>query len=139
MKYNVNRIQPSFNKCNSRCFKSILLDRCPLSRQCDGLTAFDLNDHSVMNNHVVTLDAAVVGRSYPLMGFWVPQGGSCVIPANPEHRALYLLLISAVAPSWSIRLTLISIWYTTYRVVRITSRKNIAVLTIGTGSAWLLR
>ncbi|EMM7535725.1 hypothetical protein RVW77_004567 [Citrobacter braakii] len=55
--------------------------------QCDGLTAFDLNDHSVMNNHVVTLDAAVVGRSYPLMGFWVPQGGSCVIPANPGTQS----------------------------------------------------
>lgn len=51
-------------------------------RQRDGLTAFDLNDHSVNNNNVVTLDAAVE-RSYPLMGFWVPQGGSCVIPANP--------------------------------------------------------
>jgi hypothetical protein len=46
-----------------------------------GLTTFDLNHHSVNNNNVVTLDAA--GRSYPLMGFWVPQGGSCVIPANP--------------------------------------------------------
>lgn len=49
--------------------------------QLNGLTAFDLNHHSVNNNDVVTLDA--VGSSYPLMGFWVPQGGSCVIPANP--------------------------------------------------------
>lgn len=48
--------------------------------QSGGFTAFDLNHHSV-NNNVVTLDAA--GRSYPLMGFWVPQGGSCVIPTNP--------------------------------------------------------
>lgn len=46
-----------------------------------GLTAFDLNYHSVDNYKVITLDSPE--NSYPLMGFWVPQGGSCVIPANP--------------------------------------------------------
>jgi len=51
--------------------------------QRNGLTTFDLNSHFVDNNNVVTLDVAAVGKSYPLMGFWVPQGGSCVIPANP--------------------------------------------------------
>lgn len=46
-----------------------------------GLTNFDLNHHSVNRHDVVTLDAP--GRCPPLMGFWVPQGGSCVVPANP--------------------------------------------------------
>lgn len=46
-----------------------------------GLTVFDLNAHQVNRNNIITLDTA--HGVPPLMGFWVPQGGSCRVPANP--------------------------------------------------------
>jgi hypothetical protein len=49
--------------------------------QVAGLTSFDLNHHLINHHHVVTLDRFT--QDPPLMGFWVPQGGSCVIPSDP--------------------------------------------------------
>jgi len=49
-----------------------------------GLAAFDLNHHFVNHNHVVTLDAGMINADEPpIIGYWVPQGGSCVVPSNP--------------------------------------------------------
>lgn len=46
---------------------------------------FDLNHHFVNQQHVVTLDrwTAQSSDENPILGYWVPQGMSCAIPARP--------------------------------------------------------
>ncbi|MGC8532911.1 MAG: hypothetical protein ACP5M1_12820 [Acidiphilium sp.] len=59
-----------------------------------GNAIFDLAHHNVGGQNVVTLDAynllggGGVGWEAPLMAYWVPQGGSCVVPAAPGGRRL---------------------------------------------------
>jgi hypothetical protein len=53
-----------------------------------GHAPFDLHHHLVNGNPVVRLDAwSPHCTEVPVLGYWVPQGGSCLIPANPGVRA----------------------------------------------------
>ncbi len=52
-----------------------------------GESPFDLHHSLVERQHVVRLDAwSPQSDEQPLLGYWVPQGGSCSVPRNPGHR-----------------------------------------------------
>ncbi len=53
----------------------------------EGSCPFNLNKHTVEGNTVIRLSAwAATAGENPLLGYWVPQGGSCVVPAEPGAR-----------------------------------------------------
>ena len=55
-----------------------------------GHALFDLVHHLVQGQHIVILrdvnplnPAQIPAQEMPIFGYWLPQGGSCLIPANP--------------------------------------------------------
>ncbi|WP_052130586.1 hypothetical protein [Erwinia typographi] len=74
-----------FSNSTIDIMKNNFLTAVRLDRLLAGPNNFDLNHHFVNKKfNIMTLDPP--GMSTPLEGYWVPQGQSCVIPANPGTR-----------------------------------------------------
>jgi hypothetical protein len=88
-----NVMSGTFNSlltANTRGFlKHNFLTAVRFPGQAAGTAPFDLHHYIVNGSHVVTLDLWALpphSDAPPLAGYWVPQGGSCVVPANPGTR-----------------------------------------------------
>jgi hypothetical protein len=59
-----------------------------IARLDGGHAPFDLHHDIFMGTHVVRLAAwSMESSEVPLLGYWVPQGDSCLISAAPGARA----------------------------------------------------
>ena len=76
-----------------------------------GGALFDLHHHMVNRHQFVTLEIWTMmplnSDEIPLISYWVPQGGSCLVPARPARTYVFTpdfsgcsILVDQIDPNW---------------------------------------